>query len=680
MTACGDFRWVGKSAAALLLAILVAGCGDKGNGQTAGKAPPEAAPQGEPAFLTFERADLATAGLGIDGLRGAPPEPADPAAPTADELWRLAVYNNYRALVDISEGGGYGRLYGPAAGDLPVPGTEYWALGRLPNGATHVMVLQVPSTFPGDRPCLVATPASGSRGPLGGIGTGGDWGLRHGCAVVYTDKGAGPWMTNLGDGEAFAITGVRGEPGELSIVEPFSARAWPGVDDVAVKHAHSGHNPEAHWGAMVLDSIRFALERLDAGHREDGARRYEGDAVLVLAASVSNGGGAVLAAAEADEAGLIDGVVASEPNVYVAPDEPLTFAEGGGEGVLGARPLYDYATHAALYGPCAALSPRFSDAPMAGNLAMLQGLLAARCKGLAEAGLVEKGDVESMARSAYQAMLDHGLHPEAADAQPANTLINIWALVGGVYANAYGRFEPTERVCGLGFRAFDADNQATTPDPARTARLFATSSGVPPVGGIELAAVDGEKATKLIFAASQVVGGPAYGLDQVRCLRGLWTGDDPRAGRVQDGIRATALTGDLGGTPAIIVHGRSDGLVWVNHSARAYYAANRLAEGEGSNLRYVEVTNAQHFDTLLGFPGFAARFVPLHLYFERALDRMHAHLTDGGALPPSQVVRTTPRGGDDGTVPLAPEHVPPIDDTGHAEVIQWQNGTLRIPR
>lgn len=652
--------------------------------------------------LRFRREDLATAGLGIEGLRGAPPEPADPASPTAEELWRLAVYTNYRALVDVSAAGGFGRLYGPSAGDPPVPGTEYWTLRRLPDGATHVVILQVPEGFPGGRPCLAAAPASGSRGPLGAIGTTGDWALRRGCAVVYTDKGAGPWMSNLGDGRAFAITGVRGEPEALStvepagaggngraprdetegiatILEPFSTRSWPAVPDIAVKHAHSGRNPEAHWGAMVLDSIRFALEQLDAAH--PGERAYEGDGILVIAAGVSNGGGAVLAASEADVGHLIDGVVAGEPNLYVRNDAHAAVRESGEAVASPGRPLFDYGTHAAVFGPCAVLAKPFDGAPMAGNLAMLEGLLAARCAGLAERGLVEGDNTAARAESAHQAMLEHGMHPAAADAQPANTLINIWALVGGIYANAYGRFEPTDRLCGIGLRAFDAANQPVEVDPAQAARLFGTSPGVPPVAGIDIAAVSADGATKLIFAPSRATGSPAYGLDQVRCLRELWTGDDGPARRVRAGVAETALSGNLGGKPAIIVHGRSDGLVWVNHSSRPYVAANRAAEGDGSNLSYIEVTNAQHFDTLLGFPEYAARFVPLHLYFERALDRMHAHLSGKAALPPSQVIHTRPRGAEKGaTPPLDETHVPPMADQEQAEVILWQDATLSIPR
>ena len=48
---------------------------------------------------TASRNDLLTAGLGKTGLGSAvPPGFADPLHPTAEELRRLAIYNNYRAL------------------------------------------------------------------------------------------------------------------------------------------------------------------------------------------------------------------------------------------------------------------------------------------------------------------------------------------------------------------------------------------------------------------------------------------------------------------------------------------------------------------------------------------------------------------------------------------------------
>ena len=81
--------------------------------------------------------DLLTAGLGWDGLQSAT-APSLSAQPTAAELRRRVIYNNYRALVDITTAGGYGVLYGPnvpveggapntAPGAGTIAGTEYLA-------------------------------------------------------------------------------------------------------------------------------------------------------------------------------------------------------------------------------------------------------------------------------------------------------------------------------------------------------------------------------------------------------------------------------------------------------------------------------------------------------------------------------------------------------------------------
>ena len=78
-------------------------------------------------------------------------------------------------------------------------------------------------------------------------------------------------------------------------------------------------------------------------------------------------------------------------------------------------------------------------------------------------------------------------------------------------------------------------------------------------------------------------------------------------------------------------------------------------------MRYVEVTNAQHFDSFLPFAGYDTRYIPLHLYYIRAMDAMWAHLKNGTALPASQVVRTTPRGGTPGAAnALTAANVPAI--------------------
>ena len=79
--------------------------------------------------------DLLTAGLGLSGLQDmAAPVFADLHHPTAQELRRRAVWNNWRGIADLAQGGGYGTLYGSVAN---VPGREFSAFATLP-GAKQI--------------------------------------------------------------------------------------------------------------------------------------------------------------------------------------------------------------------------------------------------------------------------------------------------------------------------------------------------------------------------------------------------------------------------------------------------------------------------------------------------------------------------------------------------------------
>jgi hydroxybutyrate-dimer hydrolase len=101
-------------------------------------------------------------------------------------------------------------------------------------------------------------------------------------------------------------------------------------------------------------------------------------------------------------------------------------------------------------------------------------------------------------------------------------------------------------------------------------------------------------------------------------------------------------------------------------------------EGEQSGLRYYEVLNAQHLDTLNRFSGFDTRFVPLHYYSIQALDLVYDHLTRGTPLPPSQVVRATPRssGGHD----ITKANLPPLAATpAAADAITFDGSQVAIP-
>ena len=65
----------------------------------------------------------------------------------------------------------------------------------------------------------------------------------------------------------------------------------------------------------MLNSIELAFSVLNIHHPGPNGRRHTSDNTVVIASSVSNGGGASLLAAELDRSGLIDGVAVSEPNV-----------------------------------------------------------------------------------------------------------------------------------------------------------------------------------------------------------------------------------------------------------------------------------------------------------------------------------------------------------------------------
>jgi len=110
-------------------------------------------------------------------------------------------------------------------------------------------------------------------------------------------------------------------------------------------------------------------------------------------------------------------------------------------------------------------------------------------------------------------------------------------------------------------------------------------------------------------------------------------------------------------------------------------AFNRVTEGANTKLRYVEVTNAQHFDTFNTLGGFDTRFVPLHGYFVQAMDQMYAHLKSGAALPTSQVVRTTPRGGAPLAAPaITAANVPAISSApAAANQIGFSGTSLAVP-
>ncbi len=268
------------------------------------------------------------------------------------------------------------------------------------------------------------------------------------------------------------------------------------------------------------------------------------------------------------------------------------------------------------------------------------------------------------------------------------------------YANAYGRFSVADNVCGFSFANTDATGNVIAQVLASQASIFSTGNGVPPTTGVNVVFNDSLGGAKLdLLSTSPSTAAPDYALDGAICHRNLVEGRNIVTGaaltgaakeasdRVRAGIADVELTARLKDTPAIIVQGRADTLIPINHASRAYYAKSQSTAKGATNVRYVEVTNAQHFDAFLPggavFGGYEQRFVPLHVYFIRAMDAMYGHLTSGTPLPPSQVVHTIPRCGPPYPC-VAPAitatNVPPIaSNPPAADRIEFVNDTLHIP-
>jgi hydroxybutyrate-dimer hydrolase len=649
--------------------------------------------------------DLLTAGLGRTGLAAAV-APTTSATPTAAELRRLAIYNNYRALVDMTTAGGYGVFYGPgvtaegtpATAEGKIAGTEIMAFSDDGAGRQNVtLMVQIPDNFSVDNACIVTATSSGSRGIYGGISTG-EWGLKRGCAVAYTDKGTGGAPHDLANDTVPLIDGTRTTSAaagnnahvraNLTAAELAALNAAT-PNRFAFKHAHSQRNPEKDWGNFTLQAVEFAFWALnekygavlDNGQRE---RKLKASNTLVIASSISNGGGAAIAAAENDAGGLIDGVAVAEPAVELPADPGVSVRRGGAAVPLSAKTLYDFTSYANVFQSCAVLSPQLAGTP--GSAFIAAAFAANRCASLNAKGLVTGDTTAAQADDALQKLRDYGWEPEAAVLHASHAAFEVASAVTVTFANALARASVKDHLCGYSYGSTTAQGVPNALAAASLATMAATGNGVPPSSGVQLINnLSPGAPLRDLFSFSPSTMTQDFNLDGALCLRNLLTGTGTQATALRTGIDETRRNGNLRGKPALIVHGRSDALLPVNHTSRPYTALNKKVEGAASKLSYIEVANAQHFDGFIGLPavlpGYDSRYVPLHVYLNRALDAMYAHLKNGTALPASQVVRTVPRGGTAGSAPaLTAANVPAIAAMpAAADAITVTGTTLNVP-
>ncbi len=695
-------RNVTLSATAIAAAMMLAACGS--GDEVPVKLPANTAPAGMTVLgVTFYSAtakgagdtaatqDLLTAGLGRTGLGAATaPAYANALAPTALELRRNAVYSNYRAILDPTAGGGYGTLYGPnvdvngvaTTSEGLIPGREYMAYQDDGSGRKRVVIaVQVPDSFNTAAPCVVLGPSSGSRGVYGAVGTASEWGLKRGCAVALTDTGKGVGIHDLMDDSVNTLDGTRATRSAAGVLNFFSANITDAAraaynalfpNRLALKQVHSQLNPEKDWGNDTLTAASYAIYVLnDRYGTPANPVPFTAANTMVIAGSVSNGGAAVLRAAEQDTGGLIDGVVAGEPSAQLAVNSGYGIQFGGVPVAVTGKSLADYVTYSNLYQPCAALAaPAALSELTFFNFMGLTGLNARganRCAGLAAKGLVAGADTATRALDALNKLRNYGWTTDNDQMHNAHYGLGNAAILSAMYPVGYGKFSVTDNVCNTSMAATDATGNPIAVTAAAKAVSFAVANGTAngsPATVVYNDSVGGAKAWQ--FATSPSTGVQDFGLDNGLCLRALVTGVDPVTGAaltatstptaaqssaVRAGIAEVQLSANLRGKPTLIVAGRSDALIPVNNNARAFVAQNKVVEGAASKTRYIEVTNAQHFDTFNTLSGFDTRFVSLHVYFNRAMDAMFANLKSGTALPPSQVVRTTPRGGVPGAAP-----------------------------
>lgn len=538
--------------------------------------------------------DLLSAGLGLAGLAGIPVSFTDAAHPTPEELRRRAIQSTWKGIADLGPLGGYGRIYGAVP---RVPGREFSAFARLPHASQpHRVLCQIPDQFDKKARCLVLAPASGSRGIYGAMALAGAWALPHGCAVAYTDKGAGAGYFNSAEGTGVALDGTRVPAGDTPLEFQPGSSSDVGI---AVKHAHSGDHPEADWGAHVLQAARFGLAMLDETFPDQAP--FTPENTRIIAVGLSNGGGAVLQAAGMDPEGWLDGVVALAPNVHVP--------EGG-------RALYDYATEAALLMPSALCAERFSATPFARIGEMPPPPWPARGESLRAHGFLDAQDADAQADEAVERLYATGWDDAIIKSAACSTIFDMWRAIAVTYASAYLRRGFGEMPFGFSFATIDAEGTPAPAAPAVQAAWWPDGTGIPPDVGIGL------------FGQMQASPDPAF--SGTLALRGLWTGEDEQASTLRTAVEEINVRLPRKELPIWVIHGAEDGLIPPTFTSDAYVDWLR---SNGHAPHYWRIPHAQHFDAFLALERFGERYVPLLPYGYFVLDRMYAHIAGCGSLP-----------------------------------------------
>lgn len=608
--------------------------------------------------------DLVTAGIGFTPLSSMIQKFkfADPANPTTQEL-RRAKLNRF-----IDTKTGEGQLFGFKQKNLSplfdgkIAGSEILATLKEENVG---ILLQIPVDFDKKKPCIVAVPASNYDGLYNAkdMQIRGLWGLKHNCAVVYNDKGLGNGIYDITNQQGFTIEGKIAKDNLLFNPKIKNREIFieNNPNRYAVKQLHSKQNPEHNWGKYILNSIEFALYEINDRFSATNTRDFNADNTLILIYGAEDGASAALKAGELDKNGIIDGIVAVNPQIQPNPDiTSLSIQNKTSARSLKYNSIPDYATLAALYIPCAipAIEPNKSDnyVPYALKYLYSQN----RCNALKKAKLLTTGTP----KEALDKLHDYGWRPEMEIQLPYFYYKESIAFPYQ-YISSYGRFDVTENMCDYSVASTQQDRlynfgEVMPLKEVNFSEIWSLSNGHLPIwADKDVTAIDLVVNKDIVsprrawYSSSETENQIDYGIKGAICLREKITEK-----RVIDGLKQVQATGNLNKIKTFIVHGQNNVKQLIDHTSRPYVALNSAVEGKESQLRYIEVENASYLD---GKSPFDNTLLAIDYYGEDAIEWLWANLTNNTTLPESQIIRTKPRGGSIGQAPQATiENLVPI--------------------
>ncbi|KES16318.1 3HB-oligomer hydrolase (3HBOH) [Gilliamella apis SCGC AB-598-P17] len=608
--------------------------------------------------------DLVTAGIGFTPLSSMIQKFkfADPANPTTQEL-RRAKLNRF-----IDTKTGEGQLFGFKQKNLSplfdgkIAGSEILATLKEENVG---ILLQIPVDFDKKKPCIVAVPASNYDGLYNAkdMQIRGLWGLKHNCAVVYNDKGLGNGIYDITNQQGFTIEGKIAKDNLLFNPKIKNREIFieNNPNRYAVKQLHSKQNPEHNWGKYILNSIEFALYEINDRFSATNTRDFNADNTLILIYGAEDGASAALKAGELDKNGIIDGIVAVNPQIQPNPDiTSLSIQNKTSARSLKYNSIPDYATLAALYIPCAipAIEPNKSDnyVPYALKYLYSQN----RCNALKKAKLLTTGTP----KEALDKLHDYGWRPEMEIQLPYFYYKESIAFPYQ-YISSYGRFDVTENMCDYSVASTQQDRlynfgEVMPLKEVNFSEIWSLSNGHLPIwADKDVTAIDLVVNKDIVsprrawYSSSEIENQIDYGIKGAICLREKITEK-----RVIDGLKQVQATGNLNKIKTFIVHGQNNVKQLIDHTSRPYVALNSAVEGKESQLRYIEVENASYLD---GKSPFDNTLLAIDYYGEDAIEWLWANLTNNTTLPESQIIRTKPRGGSIGQAPQATiENLVPI--------------------